>query len=202
MRPCFVRVPTDNDRGGGDGSYYARWEKAGYADYKIVPVSLKVVEASPLRTDITVLNRLECRGGTILHEAVYSVHADGRIGVENAFEIGDRLPPPARIGMYVALPADYDCVEWFGRGPFESYEDRKESAQVGLLFGPGGRPAFRLCDAPGEREQNRCPVAETEIGGRRPVGFRSREQARFQRAGLCGPRPVRFEDDALPPAGR
>lgn len=135
MRPCFVRVPTDNDRGGGDGSYYARWEKAGYADYKIVPVSLKVVEASPLRTDITVFNRLECRGGTILHEAVYSVHADGRIGVENVFEIGGRLPPPARIGMYVALPADYDCVEWFGRGPFESYEDRKESAQVGLYSG-------------------------------------------------------------------
>ena len=134
MRPCFMRVPTDNDRGGGDGSYYGRWEKAGYGDYRIVPVSVKVID-QPSRVDVTVLNRLECLDGAILHEAVYSVYADGRVGVENTFEIGDRLPPPARIGMYAALPADYDSVEWFGRGPFESYEDRKESAFVGLYSG-------------------------------------------------------------------
>ncbi len=134
MRPCFMRVPTDNDRGGGDSSYYGRWEKAGYGDYRIVPVSVKVID-QPSRVDVTVLNRLECRDGAILHEAVYSVYADGRVGVENTFEIGDRLPPPARIGMYAALPADYDSVEWFGRGPFESYEDRKESAFVGLYSG-------------------------------------------------------------------
>lgn len=135
LRPCFGRVPTDNDRGGGDGSYYARWEKAGYYDYEIEPLSLRHVEVSPYRTDVYVLNRLVCKGGDILHEAVYSINADGRMTVENTFEVDDRLPPPARIGMSLALPAHYDQVEWFGRGPFESYSDRRESAFVGRYSG-------------------------------------------------------------------
>lgn len=135
LRPCLSRVPTDNDRGGGEGSYYARWEKAGYYDFEIEPVSMKTVAVSESRTDVYVVNKLSMKGGDILHRAVYSVFADGRIGVENTFEIGDKLPPPARIGMYTALPAHFEEVEWFGRGPFESYADRCESAFVGLYRG-------------------------------------------------------------------
>lgn len=135
LRPCFGRVPTDNDCGGGDRSYYARWKKAGYFDYKIEPISLRTVEVSSSQMDVYVLNRLVCKEGYILHEAVYSVCTDGRITVENTFEIDDRLPPPARIGMTLALPAHYDEVEWFGRGPYESYADRKEAAFVGIYSG-------------------------------------------------------------------
>lgn len=166
LRPCFVRVPTDNDHGGGDGSYYARWKKAGYGGYRIVPVSVNVTELSS-RVDVAVLNRLECRDGAILHEAVYSVHADGSVGVENTFEIGDRLPPSARIGMYAALPADYDRVEWFGRGPFESYEDRKESAFVGLYSGRVADLHFGyvMPQENGNRTDVRWLKLESEQGG-------------------------------------
>jgi beta-galactosidase len=31
----------------------------------------------------------------------------------------------------MSLPVHYNQVEWYGRGPFENYEDRKESAFVG-----------------------------------------------------------------------
>ena len=32
----------------------------------------------------------------------------------------------------MSLPNSFDKIEWYGRGPHESYEDRKESALVGL----------------------------------------------------------------------
>ena len=49
--------------------------------------------------------------------------------------LSDGFPPLARVGMQFAMPASYDYIKWYGRGPFESYQDRKESAHVGLWSG-------------------------------------------------------------------
>jgi beta-galactosidase len=40
-----------------------------------------------------------------------------------------------RIGMRFALPGDFDQVTWYGRGPHESYWDRKTSAAIGYYSG-------------------------------------------------------------------
>jgi len=45
------------------------------------------------------------------------------------------LPPPFRVGLAFALPTDITTVEWYGRGPHESYVDRKTSAAIGLWRG-------------------------------------------------------------------
>ena len=37
-----------------------------------------------------------------------------------------------RLGLTWTLPAGFEKVEWFGRGPGESYPDRVESARLGL----------------------------------------------------------------------
>jgi beta-galactosidase len=41
----------------------------------------------------------------------------------------------ARVGVQFAMPSVYDHMTWYGRGPFENYQDRKESAHVGLYSG-------------------------------------------------------------------
>ena len=46
------------------------------------------------------------------------------------------LPPPFRVGLSFALPTDLTTVQWYGRGPHESYVDRKTSAPIGLWRGP------------------------------------------------------------------
>jgi beta-galactosidase len=33
------------------------------------------------------------------------------------------------------MPSTFNNIKWFGRGPFESYQDRKESAHFGLYSG-------------------------------------------------------------------
>ncbi|UCC63636.1 MAG: DUF3883 domain-containing protein [Anaerolineae bacterium] len=47
------------------------------------------------------------------------------------------FPPPAlpRIGLQMRLPGGYEQFTWYGRGPHETYVDRKEGAQVGVYSG-------------------------------------------------------------------
>eukprot|EP00930_Biecheleria_cincta_P030961 TRINITY_DN21459_c0_g3_i1.p1 TRINITY_DN21459_c0_g3~~TRINITY_DN21459_c0_g3_i1.p1 ORF type:complete len:1349 (+),score=180.65 TRINITY_DN21459_c0_g3_i1:346-4047(+) len=44
-------------------------------------------------------------------------------------------PAPARIGFTCSIAAGLEEVEWFGRGPHESYLDRHASARVGRFTG-------------------------------------------------------------------
>jgi beta-galactosidase len=63
------------------------------------------------------------------------VYGDGTIKVENSFSTEDRLPPLARVGLQFKLPVSFNNITWFGKGPFENYIDRDESARVGLYSG-------------------------------------------------------------------
>ena len=62
----------------------------------------------------------------------YTVFGSGDVLVENRFEPGSEdLPEIPRFGMRLTLPATMDQVDWFGRGPHESYWDRRTGAQLG-----------------------------------------------------------------------
>ncbi|MBT3385463.1 MAG: DUF4981 domain-containing protein [Prolixibacteraceae bacterium] len=59
--------------------------------------------------------------------------ADGTIELEQ--EIIPQGPMPdmlQKIGLQFQLPKAFNKVEWFGRGPFETYPDRKTGAKIGL----------------------------------------------------------------------
>ena len=61
---------------------------------------------------------------------------DGSVAVEGSFTpLRTDLPDPLRIGLAYAMPASFDTLEWYGRGPHESYADRKTSAPIGLWRG-------------------------------------------------------------------
>lgn len=40
-----------------------------------------------------------------------------------------------KIGNLLKLPNDFSTLQWYGRGPWESYRDRKTSALIGLYKG-------------------------------------------------------------------
>ena len=49
------------------------------------------------------------------------------------FKAGNKaLPMLPRVGVKMALASAFDQLEWYGRGPWENYPDRKLSADVGL----------------------------------------------------------------------
>ena len=67
----------------------------------------------------------------------YTILADGRIKVKMDYlptsHQGDMggLPIIPKVGMRMRLPADYTNIEYYGRGPWENYPDRKRSAFIG-----------------------------------------------------------------------
>jgi beta-galactosidase len=52
--------------------------------------------------------------------------------VENRISVAAGLPFMMRFGMQARIPGAYDKMTWYGRGPEESYADRKTGMAVGL----------------------------------------------------------------------
>jgi hypothetical protein len=65
----------------------------------------------------------------------YTVFGSGDVVIKTAVTPRRELPPLPRIGLQVRLPGAFDQFAWYGRGPHESYADRKESARIGLYRG-------------------------------------------------------------------
>ncbi|KAH8893631.1 beta-galactosidase/beta-glucuronidase [Thozetella sp. PMI_491] len=62
--------------------------------------------------------------------ATISVHVTGDIERQETTSPWPSVLP--RIGLDLSMPKSYNHVRWFGRGPGESYRDKKEAARVGL----------------------------------------------------------------------
>ena len=69
----------------------------------------------------------------------YTIIQDGRIRVDMDYRpTATDIPLLPKIGMRMRLPADYTNIEYYGRGPWENYPDRKRSAFVGRYKMPLG----------------------------------------------------------------
>ena len=135
LLPYLWRTPTDNDEGGGGRSYADRWRQASLDKNEIHPISITYSRINDGQVIVYVKNDIKTNPDNITYEAQFKVQGDGKITVENWFNIPYEVPPLARVGVRTALPSNYDEVEWYGRGPHESYDDRKESAFVGIYKG-------------------------------------------------------------------
>ena len=130
-QPSFWRVPTDNDEGGGVASFAARWRKAGLDTAKAHPVAFRVESGSHM-IRVICTNEINAQAGKIRQQTDYLVYGTGDIQVTTTYTPSGTLPPVARVGLQLQLPASFTNLQWYGRGPFESYADRKDAAQVGL----------------------------------------------------------------------
>ena len=57
--------------------------------------------------------------------------ADGSVLIEQTYSCRGDLPELPRLGLRLKLPKTFEQLEWYGRGPWENYADRKESAHIG-----------------------------------------------------------------------
>ncbi len=118
LRPNFWRAPTDNDGGNGAPFRYGSWKKAGLG--KAGKVKIK-------GNTIVVKYYLGSAKGSV--DFIYSMNGEGQFSVKADFNlIGFTLP---RVGLQMEILPEFDTVNWFGKGPHESYWDRQSSAFVG-----------------------------------------------------------------------
>jgi beta-galactosidase len=64
--------------------------------------------------------------------SIYTIYGNGVIQINNTLNTTTYDGDIPRIGMRMQLPKHYNKLSYFGRGPWENYQDRKASAFVDL----------------------------------------------------------------------
>ncbi len=71
----------------------------------------------------------------IRHLQQWIIHRNGWIVLNNEIRVGSALEDLPRVGIRFELTRGFERLEWFGRGPHESYWDRKAGAPMGRYAG-------------------------------------------------------------------
>ncbi len=67
---------------------------------------------------------------------VYTIDHSGKLSVDHTVTPWGRMPEwLPRIGLQMATDSSFNRLEWYGRGPFETYPDRKTGAKIGVYSG-------------------------------------------------------------------
>jgi beta-galactosidase len=135
------RGPTDNDgiksQTGDPKKPLTSWLNAGLNALARVTESVRVRRIGAGAVEVTLRTRATGTNpkAAIVHTHVYTVTGAGDVVVRNTFAVDRRLPDLPRLGVVTLLPAGFEALEWFGRGPHENYCDRNTGAAVGLYRG-------------------------------------------------------------------
>jgi len=67
---------------------------------------------------------------------VYTISGDGKMTLDHMVTPIGKMPEwLPRVGVQLVLNQSFDQLKWYGRGPIETYPDRKTGAKVGVYSG-------------------------------------------------------------------
>ncbi|MDC7684550.1 glycoside hydrolase family 2 TIM barrel-domain containing protein [Asticcacaulis sp. BYS171W] len=124
--PNFWRGLIDNDEGIGLEKSHHIWKD--YTDSRRV----RAIETGP---DFVKVAYALGQGGARF-DVTYRMAAHGEVEVTADFTpLKDDLPDPLRIGLRFDFDPALQDLQWYGRGPQESYADRKTGMALGIYSG-------------------------------------------------------------------
>jgi beta-galactosidase len=129
LKPNFWRAPTDNDFGAGLQKILINWKRSSY-NYTLLGFSID----SSNRKNIKLSMQYSLPDVYAMLNIKYELTGNGEIKVTESM-IADstrKVPMLFKFGMQMMMPKDFDQMEWYGRGPSENYQDRKDAAFMGL----------------------------------------------------------------------
>lgn len=116
------RLPTDNDN-----AQTAGWDAAGYRKLTVVPGTWSLKEEGNV-VSLSIENLYVAKGSYRFTSRLdFKVLKDGSIFVNASIDPAMKGVILPRLGYRLSMPGDYERLTWFGRGPWDSYVDRKES---------------------------------------------------------------------------
>lgn len=119
LEPYFWKPENDNQRAAGFAKRVAPWEKAGEDR------QLKSIKVSSSKGITTIKCEYTLPVGAD-YELCYSINSAGDIKVEADYRPTQTgIPLIPKFGMRMRLTPDFDKMEYYGRGPWENYPDRK-----------------------------------------------------------------------------
>jgi beta-galactosidase len=132
------RAATDNDGlklwSGQGWKALGRWQKLGLDQaLASTPIACRLQRKAPDGSVSVVLSHrheLPAADTAVEHKHRYTLSSDGRLLVEHDIRLGNGLDDLPRVGVRLDLPAGFEDLAYFGRGPFENYSDRKAAADL------------------------------------------------------------------------
>jgi len=135
-QPSIWRAPIMNELVGSWGEAESSdWFRLGFDRMRQIVDSVAVEKQSGSEVVLRVVSRTVADRFRAGYEntVVYTISASGRIEVDySGTPFGNYLVRwLPRFGFDLRLPESMSQVEWFGRGPWETYPDRKSGAKIG-----------------------------------------------------------------------
>ncbi len=127
LHPNFWRAPTDIDYGAHTQKEYRVW---------LNPVmrltQFEVSEGDGKTLVKTAFDMPDVKARLILD---YTIYGNGVVALTeslDADENAEGIPNMYRFGVEMAMPADFEYIEYYGRGPGENYIDRQTGYDLGI----------------------------------------------------------------------
>jgi beta-galactosidase len=128
LQPSFWRAPTDNDMGASLQAKLKAWKKA---EENTQLTSFTAVKENQLVT-VTATYALPDVYGDL--QLQYTINSNGEIYLNQQLKADNSktIAMMPRMGMKWILPQGFETIDYYGRGPWENYQDRNYSSLVGL----------------------------------------------------------------------
>jgi len=127
LAPNFWKVPNDNQYRNKYLQRLGPWRTAA-ARRQVLGVDAKKADGA-----VTVIARMKLPVGPSDYRVRYTVSGNGRVEVQANYTPGKAdLPLIPKFGMAMAVPKQFDTIEWYGRGPQETYWDRKTGGEIAI----------------------------------------------------------------------
>lgn len=126
-RPNFWRAPTDNDFGNHMQAKNIEWKKAS--------LFMKVSKLNTKQNtdgNITIEVVYKLPGVETTFQSNYHIFSNGVVKIDNLLNGTSYTGDIPRVGIRMQIQKKYENMTYFGRGPWENYQDRKASAFIDL----------------------------------------------------------------------
>jgi hypothetical protein len=123
------RAPTDNDR---LKPSLVLWREAGLDRLQHRTVSKEVLSVSDheIRVRTEVISAAPGRENHVRSVFDYLIYGSGDLRVAHSVEFVGDWPHLPKVGMALSLPSSFGAIDYYGRGPHESYADRLTGARI------------------------------------------------------------------------
>ena len=141
LRPDFWRAPTDNDFGAGIQRRNRAWENPR--------MSRADIKSEKQGSNYVVTTNLTMNVYNAKLQLVYTFTPEGKVIIDESLTLPSReeaeamsegqggnnrrfVSTPMRFGMELQMPKEFSTIEFYGKGPYENYIDRNNSATLGV----------------------------------------------------------------------
>lgn len=127
LRPNFWRVPTDNDKG-------SKWMTKEVFAWKEAAKKMELIKWDIEHKDkkILLVGKYKIPVDSSVLELKYEISPKGKLKVDMQIQKKNNTTWLPRFGMQCAISKDYSTLRFYGKGPHESYWDRKTGARLGF----------------------------------------------------------------------